>query len=300
MIKAFPKIFSIGQDYIRDLFQEEVEITEKIDGSQFDFGKIDGELYYRSKGVVMSHGSESKMFEKAIQYVISIQDKIEDNTVYFAEYLATPHHNVLTYNRTPNNNIILFGISSLGDKFIDKYDDLKRYADKLGIETVPLLCVGKIGSSDELLKLLETESVLGGTTIEGVVVKNYARPFLLGGQPIPLMAGKFVSEKFKEIAKSWGKEHTSRGKFETFKTTFRTETRWQKAIQHLRDDGKLQNSPKDIGELIKEIKKDITEEEKENIKKFLWEEFSDEILRYSTGGFPEWYKEKLLKDSFEQ
>lgn len=34
MIKAFPKIFSIGTDYIKDIFKEEVEITEKIDDSR--------------------------------------------------------------------------------------------------------------------------------------------------------------------------------------------------------------------------------------------------------------------------
>jgi hypothetical protein len=50
MIKAFPKIFAIGQDYIKDIFDGEVEVTEKIDGSQFVFGKLAGELYFRSKG----------------------------------------------------------------------------------------------------------------------------------------------------------------------------------------------------------------------------------------------------------
>ena len=34
MIQAYTKIFAIGTDYIRDIFNEEVEISEKIDGSQ--------------------------------------------------------------------------------------------------------------------------------------------------------------------------------------------------------------------------------------------------------------------------
>ena len=49
MIKAFPKIFAIGQDYIKDIFDGEVEVTEKIDGSQFVFGKLAGELYFEVK-----------------------------------------------------------------------------------------------------------------------------------------------------------------------------------------------------------------------------------------------------------
>ena len=37
-IQSFPKIFHIGESMIQNLFKGEVEITEKLDGSQFDFG----------------------------------------------------------------------------------------------------------------------------------------------------------------------------------------------------------------------------------------------------------------------
>jgi hypothetical protein len=49
----FPKIFALGTMYIRDIFEGAVEITEKIDGSQFVFGMIDGKLQLRSKGAVL-------------------------------------------------------------------------------------------------------------------------------------------------------------------------------------------------------------------------------------------------------
>jgi len=49
-MQAFPKIFTIGCNYILDIFKNEVEITEKVDGSQFGFGKINGELFLRRKG----------------------------------------------------------------------------------------------------------------------------------------------------------------------------------------------------------------------------------------------------------
>ena len=149
--------------------------------------------------------------------------------------------------------------------------------------------------------MIKKESILGNVEMEGLVVKNYRQPFLLGGQPIPLMAGKYVSEKFKEVhQKSWKRDSTSKGKFEVFKMSFRTEARWDKSIQHLRDSGELENSPRDIGKLIRAIKDDITEEEKDNIKEFLWKEFSPEVLRYATSKFPEYYKEKLLKAAFEK
>jgi hypothetical protein len=55
----------------------------------------------------------------------------------------------------------------------------------------------------------------------------------------------------------------------------------------------LENSPRDIGKLLKMIQEDIVEEEKETIKDFLWKEFGQEVIRGSVVGFPEYYKMKL-------
>ena len=113
------------------------------------------------------------------------------------------------------------------------------------------------------------------------------------------MAGKFVSEAFKETHRDrWGTEETSSGKWAAFLMSFRTEARWHKAIQHLMETGELENSPRDIGKLIKEIQQDISAEEMENIKSYLWNENKREILSAATKGFPEWYKEQLLQRSF--
>jgi len=302
MLKAFPKIFAIGTDYISTIFDSPaVEITEKIDGSQFVFGKIDNELFARSKGAQLFFDNPTKMFTVGTDYIQSIEDKIPNNTVFYCEYLNSPHHNTLEYSRVPKNNLILFGISEeTGTRFIDNYEELKKYADKLNIETVPLIFKGKIDNQEVFLEMLEKESILGKSKIEGVVAKNYYQPFLLGGQPIPVMAGKYVSEEFKEVhRKNWKNKKTTGGKWQTFKDSYKTEARWDKSIQHLAEKDDLDNSPKDIGKLIKEIQRDITEEEIDNIKKFLWNEFGKELLRYSTKGFPEFYKKKLLKRSFK-
>ncbi|MCH8034511.1 MAG: hypothetical protein IH950_12255, partial [Bacteroidetes bacterium] len=70
---------------------------------------------------------------------------------------------------------------------------------------------------------------------------------------------------------------------------------WHKAIQHFRDDGKLTESPKDIGPLIQEVLRDIEEEELENIKEELWRLFKKPIQRIVVAGFPEWYKQQLME-----
>jgi hypothetical protein len=297
-VTAFPKIFAIGTDYIRDIFLEDVEITEKVDGSQFVFGKIKGEVSMRSKGCIQYAEKYDKMFTEAVEYVKVIEHLIPDNTIFYCEYLQSPKHNTLCYERTPKNWLCLFGIAGIDQKFNDKYEVLVEWANKLDIDVVPLLYRGKVSNIAELEKLLETDSYLGKSKIEGFVVKNYYRPFLLGGQPIPIMAGKYVSEAFKEVHRAgWTSENTGIGKWQTFKDSFRTEARWEKAIQHLKEKGEYTGTPRDIGKLLKEIQEDIKAEEIETIKAFLWKEFGQEVLRNACGGFPEWFKKKLMSES---
>lgn len=298
MITSFPKIFAIGTDYIIDIFNEVVEITEKIDGSQFVFGKINNELYLRSKGAMLYKDNPEKMFSAAISHITSIQDKLPEGKIFYCEYLQKPKQNTLKYNRIPNNHLILFGVKDISEKLYP-IQEVKEFADIFEIETVPIIYYGKINNVIELTGLLDRESILGGCKIEGIVVKNYHRKFLLGGQPMPLMAGKFVSEGFKEVHRErWGAEEKSKSSIEVFFDSFRTPARWDKTIQHIREKGELENTPKDIGKLFKEIHIDIETEEKENIKNWLWNEFKGELFRKATKGMPEYYKNKLLERNF--
>lgn len=297
-MKAYPKIFAMGTDYISNILLDPVEVTEKVDGSQFAFGVLGGQLICRSKGKLQSDAPD-KMFRKAVDYVESIRELLPDDMFFYTEYLQSPSHNNLKYDRVPKNNLVLFGAMSKSEKFVNDYDELQFYAELLGIETIPLIYKG-VMKLDQVEGFLNRASFLGGAEIEGFVVKNYSRPFLLGGQPIPLMAGKYVSEKYKEIAKDWNNKHTSRGKWDEFKDSYRTEARWEKAYQHLRDDGLILNEPKDIGALTKEVFRDIDEEEKDNIKNFLYKEFGTDLLRGSARGLAEWYKLKLMREGTAQ
>lgn len=302
MISAFPKIFAVGTSYIGALFDDEVEITEKIDGSQFVFGRLNGELQMRSKGAMIEdwYGrKENDLFYPAIQHVLKIQDAIPNDTVFYCETLCKPKHNTLTYVRTPLNNLALYAVRSGVDTFVSEHAELSMWAEALKIEVVPLLAQGKIDNVEGLHALLDNTSVLGGPKIEGFVVKNYKQPFLLGGQPIPVMCGKYVSEAFKEVhRKTWTGENTGRGKWGLFKAGYKTHARWDKAVQHCSERGVLQFEPRDIPVLLKELKDDIEAEEKQVIMEFLWKEFGSEVLREATKGFPEYYKSKLLERAF--
>jgi hypothetical protein len=141
---------------------------------------------------------------------------------------------------------------------------------------------------------LAKESFLGGPKIEGVVLKDYSR-FDRDGK---IYAGKYVSEAFKEKHKKEWKEDNPGGKdlLSLISAQYCTEARWRKAVQHLQEDGALEGSPKDIGPLMKELVRDLEQEEEAEIKAELFKWAWPHIKRAAGRGFPEWYKGELLKE----
>jgi len=299
VITSFCKIFALGTVYVKNIFEEEVSVTEKLDGSQISMGVLNGQLHMRSKGAVLYEDHPNKMFAEGVAQIVGRyqQSRLPEGLVFHGEYLRVCKHNALTYGRVPLNHIALFSVSTAsGDYF--QYPVIAEWAKRLDFDVVPEIFRGKINSADEVLAMMDRESFLGMAQIEGLVVKNYFRPFLLGGAPMPLSAGKLVSEKFKEVHRdNWKSDNTVRGKWDYFKESYRTEARWHKAVMHLAEKGEIVYEPKDIGKLIKEIQMDITLEEKEIIMQMLWSEFGPELLRRATAGAAEWYKEWLLKRS---
>lgn len=121
---SFPKIFQLGTVYVQDIFNEPVEITEKIDGSHFKFWiDEEGHLKTFSRGSEIFPESSDKLFKPVLEWAHSIKDKLGRGTVYYGETLCRPKHNVLTYNRVPTNNFCLFGCSLLNNtEFLNHYE----------------------------------------------------------------------------------------------------------------------------------------------------------------------------------
>lgn len=295
---SYTKIHALGHRLIRDIFQGKVYVEEKIDGSQISFGVFGDELKIRSRGGPIHLGAPDKMFAQAVATIRIMADRglLRDGWTYRGEYLAKPNHNVLAYGRIPLNFIIGWDISDGLESYLS-YEDKKNEFDRIGLETTPLLHYGEVADIQFFRRFLERESILGAQKIEGVVVKNYSK-FLPDGK---LMVGKFVSEAFKEIHNGvWKEANPSNsdvvdGLIESYKTP----ARWAKAVQRLREAGQLEDSPRDIGKIVAEIPKDIFEEETDAIKERLFQHFAPKIRRGCVGGVAEWYKEQLLKKSFE-
>jgi len=206
--------------------------------------------------------------------------------VYRGEYLEKPHHNTLKYDRIPKQHIILYDIQDGIESYLG-WREVVSEAERLGLETVPVL--DKDYVSGELDKLLERESCLGGTTIEGVVLKNYYR----FGIDKHCLMGKYVSKKFQELhQKTWNKSAKKDLVLELAEE-LRTEARWEKTVQSFREKGELTGEAKDIGPLLKALNENILEEEsdyiKEKIFKWVWKKLSHQLVK----GFPDWYKKRI-------
>lgn len=296
-ISSYAKVFQLGHPQIQNIFDDVVLIEEKIDGSQFCFGVVDGEFVCRShnKQIDWQSGSIDNMFKLAFESAYSRFKMIDNNTIYRCEYLQTPDHNTLNYSRVPKDNLIVFDIEcGLAPM---RYGDKKFEAERIGLECVPLLYQGLIKSADELLKFLDYESILGNMKVEGVVVKNYNKY----SDDKKYYVGKYVSEQFKELHQREWKESnpTLKDVIGLLSDELRTEARWLKAIQHLKENGELLNDVKDIGNLLKEIQNDIMAEEKEYIKDKLYTYAMKDINRAVIRGFPEFYKKRLLENNFK-
>ena len=294
-MRTYPEIFNLGHRAVQEIFEDDVLIEEKIDGSQFSFGMIDGVLHVRSKGREFDVYACDDMFKKACETVLALADKLQPDWTYRGEYLSKPKHNALAYDRTPVQNIILFDINTGEENYLSDYLKLHE-ANRLGLEVVPVLFKGKVKDVEQIRTLLAKPSILGAQLIEGVVIKNYSR----FTQQKKVMMGKYVNESFKEVHRQeWKKDNPTTGDIMLkLVEEYRTPARWNKAIQHLKENGTLLNDPKDIGPLMKEVSQDVLKECRDEIKDKLFEYAWRHLSRNLTRGFPEFYKEHLLKQQF--
>ncbi len=292
-IASYPTVFAIGHKAISDIFNGPVIVEEKIDGSQFSFGLLDVELWCRSKGLMQNIDAPDSLFQQAVDVIRTLP--LSPGYIYRAEYLAKPKHNTLHYERVPHNHLIIFDIAISEENYLTPAEKQKE-AERIGLECVPLLYTGVVENFDAFASLLEHQSILGGTTVEGLVVKNYS-VFTMEKK---IACGKYVSEKFKEVHDASWKEATPKNKdiIALLIESLKTDARWQKAVQHIQERGELEGSPRDIGKLIREVPEDIKAECEDEIKNRLFAHAWPHIQRGVIRGLPEWYKTQLVQQAF--
>jgi hypothetical protein len=279
-----------------------VQVEEKVDGSQISFGTQNGELFVRSKGAVIHPEDPQQLFKRAVDTIIGlhVDSKLTDGWMYRGEAICGKvdpdtgkvKHNTLTYDRMPEGGVVIFDIETSPYNFLDMNARSTECA-RIGLENIPVLGQHSNAQDIALDEYLAEESYLGGPKVEGIVLKPI-RYDLFATDGKMLMA-KYVSEAFKEKhSLLWKKDNPGRGDIiANIGNQFRTTAAWNKAIQRRRDAGELLDDPKDIGPLLKDLKADLQEEWREDIKQQLYKWAIGDILRGATKGFPEWYKRQL-------
>ena len=278
-------------------------MEEKIDGSNFRFGisKSRG-IMVGSKNMDMTE-APAKMFKLAIDWVYqeSTQKRLNEalealmveDVIFYGEYLSSPHHNTIKYDKVPINNIILFDMTI--DGVYQTYNVLQHYAQYLGLSVVPILQTkDSMFAVNELAQVVNnTKSVLGDTLIEGVVVKSYDSRMHIRKHDYPFMI-KYVRDEFKEMnQKNWKEQKANENPVQHILKAINKEKVWEKAIQHAKDDGKLEGRMQDMRVLIGYLNTDIENQWKEAIKEELWVLFKEEISSQMVKGLPVWYKKSL-------
>jgi len=296
-IRSYSSPFNLGHKALTNLFNcKRIIVQEKIDGSQFSFGLVDGELECRSKGQkVLAEDPGMFALAYATARDLAIQGLLREGYTYRGEFLMKPKHNTLVYDRVPKGNIILFDIDC-GDQDYLGWGEVEDIARSLDLEYVPTWEQEGKPSIEQIEIWMQEKSVLGNTTIEGLVFKNYNE----FGRDSKVLMGKYVSEKFREKHdKDWKDRNPGDKAFTAMLTEqYSTEARWAKAVQHLREAGELENEPRDIPKLLKEVNRDVLEECGEEIADKLFKHFWKQISRGLARGLPEWYKETLMEDTF--
>lgn len=281
-IPSYRKVKNLGHKDTSDVFNGPVIVQEKLDGSQISFGLVDGELYIRSKGTHRDLDGDAGIFQTAVDEIKKRHDLLEPGVIYRGEYLRTPKHNHLCYDRVPQGHIALWEYE------LQEYPPIVNpceTAEHLGFDVAPVLYEGEIDSEEQIEELLDAESFLGGE-IEGVVIKN----------PFNGVYAKVVRPEFREKQKQRKPKKTD--PIAEIANIYCTEARWRKAVQHLRDAGELTGTPKDIGPIIKEIQQDIMDECGDEIKEAVFRKHRKQLFNGFIKGFPEWYKDQVSVNVF--
>lgn len=297
---SYPSIFALGHRAVEDILTTAVVVEEKVDGSQFSFCLTDeGDLLVRSKGCVMLADAPERMFTKAVESVKERRTVLHPGWTYRAEYLAKPKHNTLAYDRVPTGHLMIFDVNTGHEHYLTPYDR-NAEAERLCLESIPVLHAGMIETAEQVRTFLDRTSVLGGQKVEGVVIKPVG--YGMFGPDKKCLMAKFVSEAFKEThAHVWRENNPLSGDIlERLAKAFTTEARWSKAVQHMRERGEITDSPQDIGKLIPEIVADTEKECAEEIREQLWRWAWPHLKRAVTRGAPEWYKDQLLRQQFKE
>lgn len=300
-IPSYSKIHSVKHREAQAMIGRDVVVQEKIDGSQISFGLFGGELKIRSKGVQLDLDAinESHLFFRAVESLRQRAEQMAPGVIYRGEYLAKPKHNSLAYERVPNGNVVLYDVDRGDQDLATDREALLLAAALIDVDVVPELYRGPMLSIEELSGLVKHSSppLLGGAMREGVVVKCYS---MLDSRDKVLMA-KLVTDEFREVhRKEWSSSNPNPKEIrDVLGDKYRSEARWRKAVQRMKESGEFTGDMKITGKLLNDVVADIIDEEGDAIKDELFKWALKDMRRHWVRGLPEWLRDVFLVEDCE-
>lgn len=192
--KTYPKINRLGKEETDGILTGVISVSEKIDGANLSVWLDEGVLHVGSRNNDLTENGNT--FNGAVEYCNKhkgIQSFLAEypNCRLYGEWLV---RHTLSYNETAYKKFYLFDIWNETTEVFFPQEEVQKIAKEYSIEVVPDLGVYTNPSLEELTKLMEGKSDVGGDKKEGIVLKNldYINKF---GE---LSYAKIVSESFKE------------------------------------------------------------------------------------------------------
>jgi len=154
-----------GKSFIENLFNNNVTVTENLDGSSFSFERDftgDNISFYKKdqdNPITKVDRILMKYYEKPINYIESLPDEIKSQIPkgwrFGMAYFPSTKPVKIEYDRIPRNHLILTHIISrdeFGDviKNIQDKEELDEWADKLGVERAPVIFQGKLNRDQKI------------------------------------------------------------------------------------------------------------------------------------------------------
>lgn len=247
-----------------------IVVTEKIDGANASFRKIDNDTVEMFKRNSVSNYKDVKGL-RAFGDTINAEILNEDYT-YYGEW-TTPHK--INYGENVNKFFIFDIYDNVKERYLH-HNEVVEEAERIGFKTATVLYIGQPLSMEELSALANSYSVVSTEEVirEGVVVRYYQK------DKDEFDKFKVVSDSFSEV-KPMKKGKTQSGDFikEFFDSTI-TPTRIYKSLKELERNNYLEGVDvenldfTDIGTLLKSglprhVLNDIVEEEIFQVKDYL-------------------------------
>lgn len=159
---------------LESFLENDLLVTEKIDGNHFSM-VWDGDEFSFSKRGGKAFGIHTRIFDQRYEPLVkffdsldqSTKDEIKNKTFEF-EYIPSEKTQIISYDRTPLNDLILLGVSENKKTYFEP-EILFYYSNLLKVESTPIIYSGKLSQS----QMDSIFGILGGEFPEDTPFAKY-------------------------------------------------------------------------------------------------------------------------------